>query len=85
MNPALLAVQGVVFAAWAFLMFRSLFRLRRRAVERSGRMIPGVRDTLEGYRAFLTLPEFRGDRRLLGAATLALFALTLMAALLPRG
>ena len=75
MNPVLLGLQGVVFLIWAGLMFRALFRLRARAVQRSGRTFPGLLDTLEGYGAFLTLPEFRRDRRLLGAATLALFAM----------
>lgn len=85
MSPVLLAVQGAVFLAWAVLMFRSLFRLRRRAIHRSGRMFPGIRDTLEGSRAFLTLPEFRAERRLLGAATLILLALILMGVWLSKG
>lgn len=75
MMPVLLALQSLVFAGWAFLMFRSLFRLRRRAVARSGKTFPGVFDTLEGWGAFLSLPEFQSDRRLLGAVTLLMFAL----------
>lgn len=75
MNPVLLGVQSVVFVLWAALMFRALFRLRARAVGRSGRPFPGVIDTLEGYGAFLRLPEFRRDRRILGVVTLALFGL----------
>ncbi len=72
---ALLAVQAAVFALWAFLMFRTLFRLRRRAVARSGRSVPGVGDTLEGWTAFLRLPDYRADRRLLAGVTLLMFAL----------
>jgi hypothetical protein len=77
-NPVLLGVQGLVFALWAVLMFHTLFRLRRRAVARTGKTVPGVGDTLEGWRAFLTLPEFRGLRRLLGAVTVLMFALILL-------
>ena len=75
MNPVLLGLQGVVFVLWAGLLFRALFRLRARAVGRSGRTFPGLIDTLESYGAFLTLPDYRRDRRLLGLATLALFAI----------
>ena len=82
---AVLAIQAVVFALWAFLMFRALFRLRRRAVLRSGRAFPGLGDTLEGYAAFLRDPEFRTDRRVLGAVTLLMFALIALNAYLTRG
>ncbi len=82
---ALLGLQAVVFAIWTFLMFRTLFRLRARAVRRSGRMFPGVIDTLEGYRALVLLPEYRSDRRLLLAATLTLFALILLGVWLREG
>jgi hypothetical protein len=85
MSPVLVAVQGVVFAAWAFLMLRTLFRLRRRAIRRSGRMFPGILDTLERYRALALLPDDRSDRRLLLASTLILFALILLGVWLREG
>lgn len=85
LSPVLLGLQGLVFALWAFLMFRALFRLRRRAVLRSGRTFPGVRDALEGYAAFLREPDFRTDRRVLGAVTLLLFALIALNVQLMRG
>lgn len=72
---ALLAVQGLVFLLWAVLMFRGLFALRRRAVARSGRMIPGPGATLDGFAAFLRDPEFRRERNRLGLVTVLLFAL----------
>lgn len=78
MTPVFLAVQAVVFGVWAVLMFHTLFRLRRRAVMRTGAVFPGLGDTLEGWRAFLTLPEFRGLRRLLGGVTALMFALILL-------
>mgnify|MGYP001224256898 CR=1 FL=1 len=82
---ALLAVQALVFGLWAVLMFRTLFRLRRRSVARSGKLVPGVGDTLEGWGAFLKHPEFRTDRRLLGAVTVLMFALIGLNAWMPRG
>ena len=75
MNPALLGLLAVLFVAWAGLMFRALFLLRARAVQRSGSTFPGLGATLDSYGAFLTLPEFRRDRRILGALTLALFGM----------
>jgi hypothetical protein len=87
MTPAamlLLAIQAPVFAFWAFLMFRNLFRLRRRAVARSGSPVPGPGATLESFGAFLKLPEYRRDRRLLGAVTLLMFVLIGLHALLAR-
>jgi hypothetical protein len=85
MIPVLLGLQGLVFAAWAVLMFRTLLRLRRRAVARTGRPFPGLSATFEGFGAFLTAPEFRTDRRLLGAVTLALFALIFLNLRLAQG
>ena len=79
-----LGVQGVAFAVWAVLMFRTLFRLRARAVARSGRAVPGLSATLEAFGAFLHLPEYRDDRRALGAATGLMFVLiALTSALMP--
>lgn len=78
MTPAAtlwLGVQGVVFAVWTVLMFRTLFRLRARAVARSGQAVPGLSATLEAYSAFLRLPEYRSDRRVLGAATALMFVM----------
>jgi len=77
----LLAVQGAVFALWCFLMFRTLFRLRRHAIAKGAGPIPGVIPTLGAWRDFLTLPRFRGARRLLGAVTLLLLALSALHAL----
>jgi hypothetical protein len=72
----LLAVQAAVFAVWGVLMFRTLFRLRRRAIESGAGPMPGVMPTLAAWGDFLTRPAHRGERRLLGAVTLALFALS---------
>ena len=57
----LLALGTALFAAWAFLMFRTLFLLRRRAEAESGRTFPGPGQALRHWGRF-----FRGehDRRL---------------------
>ena len=71
-----LSLQAVVGLVWAFLMFRTLFRLRADAVDASGRMFPGLGATLGSFRGFLTLPRYARDRRLLGGATLLLVGLS---------
>jgi len=72
---ALLAVQGVVFAVWAFLAFRTLFRLRARAVAASGQMFPGLGATLAAFAGFWRDPELRADRRAMGWSTAAMVAM----------
>lgn len=70
-----LAVQALVFAVWAWLAWRSLFRLRAYAVDRSGHAFPGLSATLEAFNAWLRAPQFAQDRRQLGLASLVLAAL----------
>lgn len=72
---ALLAVQGVVFAVWAFLAFRTLFRLRARAVAASGQMFPGLSATLAAFAGFWRDPEHGVDRRAMGWSTAAMVAM----------
>lgn len=75
----LLAVQGVVFVAWAVLMFRTLFRLRAIASERraasGGGFLAGFGHTLQTFRDFAVRPVHRRDRRRLILLTLLMFAL----------
>ena len=73
-----LAVQAIVFAVWAWLVFRALFQLRARAVDRSGRAFPGLAATLEAFGAFLRAPEFTHERRQLGLASAALIVMMLI-------
>ena len=44
-----LSLGGLIFAAWAFQMFALLFAMRRRVAARTGRMFPGVGDSLAGW------------------------------------
>lgn len=74
-TPLVLGLQALVFVVWAFLMYRNLFMLRRRAVDQTGRPFPGPVTTARGFADFVRRPEFRRDRNLLGLVTLALFVL----------
>lgn len=71
----LLTLQGLVFLAWAIMMFRTLFLFRRRNARQSGAMFPGVGAFLRQARYWLSSAEDRRDRRLLLGLTLAVFAL----------
>ena len=78
MDLLLLTATGAVFALWAVLAFRVLFRLRARAVERSGTMFPGLGATLAAAEEFARAPGFARDRRRLAGVTAGLFALILL-------
>lgn len=70
----MLALQAGVFAVWAVLAFRTLFRLRARAVVRSGQVFPGLRPTLNAFAGFWRDPGHAADRRAMGWASVALGA-----------
>lgn len=70
-----LTVQGLVFALWVVVAFRTLFRLRARAVADSGGApFPGLRATLDAFAAFWRHPDHSADRKAVTAVTLALVA-----------
>lgn len=72
MIAVLLGVQGLIFAVWTFLAFRTLFRLRARAVAASGQMFPGLGATLAAFAGFWRDPVHAPDRRAMGWASLAM-------------
>jgi hypothetical protein len=74
MSP-LLILEGLVFSLWAFLMFRSLFRLRARAVKATGSQYPGPIAFLRAIGDWLGDPEAKRERMMLLAVTLLLFAI----------
>ncbi len=82
MMMAVLAVQGIVFAIWAYWMFRSLFLLRRAAIAETGRGYPGLRATLRQFGLFARSDQHQADRLVLVVLTLVLLGLTLAFALL---
>ena len=77
---AILVAQGVVFAIWAFVAFRALFRLFALLRYRSGEALPGLATSLTAPKVFLTDHAFRKDRRCLGLLTLLLVVLAAIAA-----
>ena len=66
---------AIVFAMWAFSMFRALFAMRRRTVARTGKTMPGPGDTLTEWRIWLREPDYRTERRQLFFQTIAVIAL----------
>lgn len=72
-----LVVQGLVFAAWAALAFRTLFRLRARAVAQSGQAFPGLRATLAAFAGFWHAPDHAADRKAMGWSS-ALLAVVML-------
>ena len=68
----------VVFAMWAFSMFRLIFAVRARAVARTGKAWPGPRDTLQEWRNWLRDPAFKQERRQALAMTAAVLLLNFM-------
>lgn len=74
-----LLLGGVVFALWAFQLFRVLFMLRRRATARTGKNFPGPLDALKDWGGFLTAPEDTRARRMLALTMVAMFAWIAMA------
>jgi len=75
-NIALLGLQGIVFAAWAWLVFRTLFRLY--AMAREGSVMPGPSRAVRIFRTFATAPAHARDRRRLVVLTCALFAVSVL-------
>ncbi|MBF9042781.1 hypothetical protein HKCCE4037_05555 [Rhodobacterales bacterium HKCCE4037] len=69
-----LAFQGVVFAGWAVLMFRTMFLFRKRDLHQSGRMFHGPTGFVKQAEYWLRSEEDKRDRRLLLVFTLLLFA-----------
>lgn len=77
----LLSLQGLLFAVWGFLMFRTLFLLKRRARRDTGAALPGPLSALAQWRIFLTSREDRKARLLLGLVTLLLTGVSVVFAL----
>ena len=79
---AILALQGGLFLIWAIAAFRLLFQLRRRGMDKTGRIFPGPLTFIDVTRDWLNDPECRGQRigfavlTVVLIATTALFALT---------
>lgn len=85
LSVAALALQGGAFAVWAVLAFRTLFRLRTRAVAASGTAFPGLGATLASFTAFWREAGHAADRRAMGLASGALVATMILSRWLMGG
>ena len=74
-----LGLAGVVFAAWAYMMFRTMFLIRKRAAERTGKMFPGPLTALEEYKIFFTSENDKKEKNLLLVTTLGVLVTTALA------
>ena len=77
-----LVLQGLVFIAWAALMFRTLFLWRRRAEAETGNAISGPGQVLKQAGRWLRAPEDKPDRKTLFFLTFVLVAMVLTSVLL---
>ena len=77
-----LVLQGLVFLAWAGLMFRTLFLWRRRAQEETGQAITGPSQFLRQAGRWLRAPEDRTDRSTLLVLTFVLLVMSVSSAFL---
>lgn len=78
----MLAIGAVIFTAWAALMFRMLFLLRKRAEEESGKPFPGPGETMNHWGRFFRGKRDRKLRQWLTGLTMALFVWMIGLALL---
>lgn len=74
----ILAVQGLVFAAWAFFMFRAMFGILRRHLRKTGQYWIGPVAVFSVYGQYLKDPAFRREKMTILVLTLALFAVTFL-------
>jgi len=84
MQLVLVILQGLIFAAWALVMFRCLFHVRRRAEQKTGQVFSGPVTFLGAIREWLSDPDERKWRVLLLILTVALILKTGLSAILPR-
>ena len=75
-----LILQGLVFVAWAILMFRMLFTLRRRAEAETGQVFNGPGTFLRHMGHWMRSPEDKSERSTLLFLTFVLLAMTVSSA-----
>ena len=74
----IIAIQSLVFIAWAIMMFRMLLILRKRDVDTTGGPFPSTGGFIAQMKYWLNSDEDRRDRLILIALTAALFALNIV-------
>ncbi len=77
-NMLFLALMGIAFIIWVFLMIRMLFGLKRiadaRRQAKAQGYFAGLGTTISVFAGFLTAPEHRKERNRVLLATVAMFA-----------
>lgn len=64
----------IISVIWAFSLFRAMFRIRRRIIDRDGGFNPGPIRTLVGWKDLMTNPDHWTERNLLVSSTAAVVA-----------
>jgi len=77
-----LLLQGLVFLAWAAMMFRTIFLFRSRAADETGIAIPGPVQFLKQAGRWLQSPDDRSERNTLFFLTFVLLVMSLTTAFL---
>lgn len=73
-----LALQALVFIAWAFMMFRTLFLFRSRDADQGGGPFPSTGGFIAQLKYWLGSEEDRNERKTLFFLTFVLFAMNAM-------
>lgn len=74
----LLAVQTIVFVAWAIMMFRTLFLFRSRDASETGGPFPTTGGFIAQAKYWLQSEEDRADRKTLFVLTFVLIAMNVV-------
>ncbi len=71
-------ILGLAFIFWAYLMFSTLFMLRKRAEAKTGKTFPGPYSSLKEFWHFAKADADKKRRNLLILATLTVFGATFL-------
>jgi hypothetical protein len=72
-----LVLQALVFAAWAFMMYRTLFTFRSRDADQNGGPFPSTGGFIAQAKYWLKSDEDKSDRKTLFFLTFVLIAMNL--------
>jgi len=83
-SAVILVIQGLVFAAWAFVAFRTLFDITGRARRLSGKLLPGPGWAVHAWANWWRDRRVRHHRLQLVGLTIAMFVLIVVFAVIQR-
>lgn len=81
LNILFYIMTALVFLMWAISMFSAIFAMRRRAVARTGKTLPGPMDTLKEWGIWFRDPAFKHERRRLLFMTIVVLCLSYLASI----